>query len=67
VCRGRGWLEVGGSGMIHPNVLRAVGYDPEEVRGFAFGFGIDRIAVIRYGLDDLRLLYDNDLRFLAQF
>jgi phenylalanyl-tRNA synthetase alpha chain len=67
VCRGRGWLEIGGSGMIHPNVLRAVGYDPEKVQGFAFGLGIDRIAMLRYGLDDLRLLYDNDLRFLGQF
>jgi phenylalanyl-tRNA synthetase alpha chain len=67
VCKGRGWLEVGGSGMIHPNVLRAVGYDPEAVRGFAFGFGIDRITTLRYRIDDLRLLYDNDVRFLAQF
>ena len=67
VCRGRGWLEIGGSGMIHPNVLRAVGYDPEMVQGFAFGLGIDRIALLRYGLDDLRLFYDNDLRFLSQF
>jgi len=67
VCRGRGWLEIGGSGMIHPNVLRAVGYDPEAVQGFAFGLGIDRIALLRYGLDDLRLFYDNDLRFLGQF
>jgi phenylalanyl-tRNA synthetase alpha chain len=67
VCRGRGWLEIGGSGMVHPNVLRAVGYDPEAVRGFAFGFGMDRIALLRYGLDDLRLFYENDVRFLAQF
>jgi phenylalanyl-tRNA synthetase alpha chain len=67
LCRGRGWLEIGGSGMIHPNVLRAVGYDPDAVRGFAFGFGIDRIATIRYGVDDLRLFYDSDVRFLSQF
>jgi phenylalanyl-tRNA synthetase alpha chain len=67
LCRGRGWLEIGGSGMIHPNVLRAVGYDPDAVRGFAFGFGIDRIATIRYGVDDLRLFYESDVRFLAQF
>jgi phenylalanyl-tRNA synthetase alpha chain len=67
VCRGHGWLEILGAGMIHPNVLRAVGYDPEVVRGFAFGMGIDRLALLRYGLDDLRLFYDNDLRFLAQF
>ena len=55
------------AGMIHPNVLRAVGYDPETVRGFAFGMGIDRLALLRHDLDDLRLFYDNDLRFLAQF
>jgi phenylalanyl-tRNA synthetase alpha chain len=66
ICRGHGWLEILGSGMIHPNVLRAVGYDPEAVRGFAFGMGIDRLALLRYGIDDLRLFYDNDLRFLAQ-
>ena len=67
VCKGGGWLEILGAGMIHPNVLRAVGYDPEAVQGFAFGMGIDRVALLRYGLDDLRLFYDNDLRFLAQF
>ncbi len=67
VCKGRGWLEILGAGMIHPNVLRAVGYDPEAVQGFAFGMGIDRLALLRYGLDDLRLLYENDVRFLAQF
>jgi phenylalanyl-tRNA synthetase alpha chain len=67
VCRGKGWLEIGGSGMVHPNVFRAVGYDPEAVRGFAFGLGMDRIALLRYGLDDLRLFYENDVRFLAQF
>ena len=67
VCKGGGWLEILGAGMIHPNVLRAVGYDPEAVQGFAFGMGIDRIALLRYGLDDLRLFYDNDLRFPAQF
>ena len=55
------------AGWSHPNVLRAVGYDPEQVRGFAFGMGIDRIALLRYGLDDLRLFYDNDVRFLGQF
>ncbi len=67
VCKGKGWLETMGSGMIHPNVLRAVGYDPEAVQGFAFGMGVDRIALRRYGIGDLRLLFDNDLRFLAQF
>jgi phenylalanyl-tRNA synthetase alpha chain len=67
VCRGYGWLEILGSGMIHPNVLRAVGYDPQAVRGFAFGMGTDRLALLRYGLDDLRLFFENDQRFLAQF
>ena len=67
VCKGRGWLEILGAGMIHPNVLRAVGYDPEVVRGFAFGMGGDRIAQLRYGTQDLRLFYENDLRFLTQF
>jgi phenylalanyl-tRNA synthetase alpha chain len=66
-CKGTGWVEILGSGMVHPNVLRAVGYDPEEVSGFAFGMGIDRIALRRYGVDDLRLFYENDLRFLRQF
>ena len=67
VCKGSGWLEVLGSGMVHPNVFRAVGYDPETVSGFAFGMGIDRIAMLRYGIDDIRLFYQNDLRFLRQF
>jgi phenylalanyl-tRNA synthetase alpha chain len=67
VCKGSGWLEILGAGMIHPNVLRAGGYDPEVVRGFAFGLGVERVAQLRYGLDDLRLFYDNDLRFLEQF
>ena len=67
VCRGGGWLEVLGAGMIHPNVLRAAGYDPEAVRGFAFGMGTDRFALLRFGLADLRLFFDNDLRFLGQF
>jgi phenylalanyl-tRNA synthetase alpha chain len=67
ICRGGGWLEIMGAGMVHPNVLRAVDYDPEALRGFAFGMGIERLAVLFHGLDDLRLLYDNDLRFLSQF
>jgi phenylalanyl-tRNA synthetase alpha chain len=67
VCKGSGWLEILGSGMVHPNVFRAVGYDPEQVSGFAFGMGIDRIAMRRYGIDDIRLFYANDLRFLRQF
>jgi phenylalanyl-tRNA synthetase alpha chain len=67
VCKGSGWLEVLGSGMVHPNVFRAVGYDPEMYSGFAFGMGIDRITMLRYGIDDIRLFYANDLRFLRQF
>ena len=67
VCKGSGWMEILGSGMVHPNVFRAVGYDPEQVSGFAFGMGIDRIAMLRYGIDNIRLLYEGDLRFLRQF
>ncbi len=61
------WLEIAGSGQVHPNVLRAVGIDPEVYQGFAFGMGPDRLAMLRYGIDDLRLFYENDLRFLRQF
>ncbi len=61
------WLEIAGLGMVDPNVLRAVGYDPDEWQGFAFGFGVERIAMLRYGVDDIRLFYDNDIRFLEQF
>ena len=64
---GDGWLELAGSGQVHPNVLRAVGIDPERYQGFAFGVGIDRLAMMRYGVDDLRLFFENDLRFLGQF
>jgi phenylalanyl-tRNA synthetase alpha chain len=67
VCKYSGWLEMGGSGMVHPKVLRAVGYDPAIYRGFAFGLGIERIAMLRYGVDDIRLFSENDLRFLSQF
>jgi phenylalanyl-tRNA synthetase alpha chain len=66
-CKSAGWLEIGGSGMVHPNVLRNVGYDPEDVTGWAFGMGIDRIALLKYEIDDIRLFFDNDLRFLQQF
>jgi phenylalanyl-tRNA synthetase alpha chain len=66
-CGGDGWLEVGGCGMVHPNVLRNGGIDPERYSGFAWGFGIERIAMLKYDIDDIRLLYDNDLRFLEQF
>ena len=67
VCKGTGWLEILGAGMIDPNVFRAVGYDPEEWSGFAFGLGVERIAMRKYGIDDIRLFYGNDTRFLSQF
>ena len=67
VCKQTGWLEVMGCGMVHPNVLRMSGIDPEEFSGFAFGMGVERLAMLRYGVNDLRLFFDNDLRFLAQF
>ena len=67
VQRGSGWLELGGAGMIHPNVLRGVGLDPEEWSGYAFGLGLDRMPMLRYGIDDIRLFFENDLRFLRQF
>jgi phenylalanyl-tRNA synthetase alpha chain len=64
---GDGWLEIGGCGMVHPNVLAAVGIDAERYQGFAFGLGIERLTMLRYGIDDLRLFFENDLRFLEQF
>lgn len=67
VCSHTGWLEILGSGMVDSEVFKMVGYDPEEVTGFAFGMGIERIAMLKFGIDDLRLFFDNDLRFLAQF
>jgi len=67
LCKHTGWLEMGGSGMVDPNVLEGVGIDSEEYTGFAFGLGIERIALLWYGIDDIRLLYENDLRFLRQF
>jgi phenylalanyl-tRNA synthetase alpha chain len=66
-CKQGGWLEILGSGMVHPNVLRNVGYDPEEVTGWAFGMGVERVALLKYEIDDIRLLFENDLRFLQQF
>jgi phenylalanyl-tRNA synthetase alpha chain len=66
-CKGSGWIEMGGSGMVHPQVFRNVGYDPEEVQGFAFGIGLERIALLRHGIPDIRLFMENDLRFLEQF
>jgi phenylalanyl-tRNA synthetase alpha chain len=67
VCKETGWLEILGSGMVHPEVFRIVGYDPEEVSGFAFGMGVELIAMIKYGIDDIKQFYYNDVRFLAQF
>ena len=67
ICKNSGWIELGGSGMVHPNVLRAAGVNPDEFSGFAFGFGIDRMVGLMYELDDIRLLFENDLRFLGQF
>jgi phenylalanyl-tRNA synthetase alpha chain len=67
VCKQTGWLEILGCGMIHPNVLAAAGIDSEKWQGYAFGMGIDRLAMLRYGVDDLRLFFDNDLQFLKQF
>ncbi|MDD4980429.1 MAG: phenylalanine--tRNA ligase subunit alpha [Candidatus Omnitrophica bacterium] len=67
VCGRKGWLEILGSGMIHPNVFKHVGYDPKKYTGFAFGMGIERIAMLKFGIDDIRLFFENDLRFLKQF
>jgi phenylalanyl-tRNA synthetase alpha chain len=67
VCKQSGWLEILGSGMVHPRVLQNVGYDPEEFTGWAFGMGIERVAMLKYGVDDIRLFFENDLRFLRQF
>lgn len=66
VCKGKGWLEIAGAGMVHPNVFKAAGYMPGEYQGFAFGMGIDRIVMMRYKIPDIRLLYSGDLRFLKQ-
>lgn len=66
-CKGTGWIEILGCGMVHPNVLRMSGIDPEEYSGFAFGMGLERIALLKYEIDDMRLLYENDIRFLKQF
>jgi phenylalanyl-tRNA synthetase alpha chain len=67
VCKQTGWLEVSGCGVVHPNVLKSCGVDPERYTGYAFGMGIDRLTMLRYGVNDLRLFFDNDLRFLQQF
>ncbi|MFR0823226.1 MAG: phenylalanine--tRNA ligase subunit alpha [Clostridia bacterium] len=67
LCKQTGWIEILGSGMVHPNVLKMNGYDPEKYTGFAFGTGLDRLAMFKYGIPDIRLLYQNDIRFLKQF
>jgi phenylalanyl-tRNA synthetase alpha chain len=67
MCKKTGWIEIGGCGMVHPAVFEAVGYDPERYTGFAWGIGIERIAILRYRVEDIRLFYENDLRFLEQF
>lgn len=67
ICKHSGWLEVLGAGMVHPNVLRNCGVDPEKISGFAFGMGVDRISLLRYGVDDIRTFFENDVRFLNQF
>jgi phenylalanyl-tRNA synthetase alpha chain len=66
-CKQTGWIEILGAGMVHPNVLRMAGYDPEKVSGFAFGLGVERVALLKYGIDDIRQFYTNDLRFLSTF
>ena len=67
VCKGTGWVEILGCGMIDPNVFKSVGYDPEEIQGFAFGLGVERVAMLKYGIGDLRMFFENDVRFLEQF
>ena len=67
ICKQTGWLEVGGCGMIHPNVFKSAGVDPEIYTGFAFGMGVERLAMLRYGVNDLRLFFENDLQFLRQY
>jgi phenylalanyl-tRNA synthetase alpha chain len=67
VCKGTGWVEILGCGMVDPAVFESVGYDPERVTGFAFGLGVERIAMLKYGIGDLRMFFENDARFLAQF
>lgn len=67
MCKDSGWVEIMGCGMVDPEVLKAVGYDPDEVSGFAFGMGIERVAMLRRGINDLRAFFENDVRFLKQF
>ncbi|MCX6357639.1 MAG: phenylalanine--tRNA ligase subunit alpha, partial [Candidatus Aureabacteria bacterium] len=67
VCKESGWVEILGAGMVHPAVFKAVGYDPERYTGYAFGMGVERIAMLKYRIDDIRLFFENDVRFLEQF
>ena len=67
VCKGEGWIEILGAGMVHPHVLEMSGIDPDVYSGFAFGIGLERLAMRRFAISDLRLLYENDIRFLSQF
>ena len=67
MCKGSGWIEILGCGMVHPKVLSDCGIDPEVYSGFAFGIGLERITLLKYEIDDMRLLYENDIRFLKQF
>ena len=67
MCKQSGWIEIGGSGLVNPKVFEAVGIDPKEWQGFAFGFGFERMAIIKYGIGDIRLFNENDVRFLSQF
>ena len=67
MCKDTGWLEILGCGMVDPRVLKIVNYDPDVVSSFAFGMGVERIAMLRYGINDIRLLFENDVRFLKQF
>ena len=67
MCKGTGWIEIAGCGMVNPAVFKHVGIDPEVYSGFAFGMGIERIALLKYGIDDIRLFYENSLKFLKQF
>jgi phenylalanyl-tRNA synthetase alpha chain len=67
MCKNSGWVEIGGCGLVNPKVLEQCGLDPEEWQGFAFGFGVERMAIIKYGIDEIRHFYENDVRFLRQF
>jgi phenylalanyl-tRNA synthetase alpha chain len=66
-CKSSGWIEILGCGMVHPNVLKVGGLDTEKYTGFAFGMGVERVAMLKYGVDDIRLFYENDMRFIEQF